>query len=79
MTRAQLIGALCALLAACALVYFAILAARPQPIARVLLSRGYEQRGWTQERLANRVRLLGLAGAVLAGAAIVLAAKLIIG
>ena len=79
MTRTQLIGIMCGVLAAVALAYFALLAANPEPIARVLLARGYAERGWTQDRLARRVRLLALAGAVLSGAAMVLAAKLLIG
>jgi hypothetical protein len=78
-TRPQIIATLCGVLAAVALAYFALLAANPQPIARVLLPRGYALRGWTQERLARRVRFLALAGAVLSGAAIVLAVKLLIG
>jgi len=79
MTRNELIGMLCGFLATVALAYFATLAARPRPVARILLTRGYAERGWTQERLATRVRLLALAGAVLAGAAIVLAVKLFVG
>ena len=79
MTRVQIIGMLCGLLAAVALAYFAVLAARPQPIASILLSRGYGERGWTQHRLAGRVRLLASAGALLAAAGIVLAVKLFVG
>jgi hypothetical protein len=78
-TRSQLVGVLCGLLAVIALAYFGLLAAQPQAIARILLSRGYAERGWTQERLAGRVRVLAILGAVVALAAIVLAVKLSVG
>jgi hypothetical protein len=72
-SRTQSIAVLGGVLEALALAYFVLLAARPQPIARILLRRGYEERGWTEERLASRVRLIGVAGAAVAGAAILLA------
>jgi hypothetical protein len=65
-----LLGAFVALLAGA---YFATFALKPQPIARILMRRGYEQRGWTEERLTSRVRLLGSLGVILALAAILLA------
>ena len=79
MSHAHLVGVVCGVLAVIAAAYFVLLAARPDPLARVLLSRGYADRGWDQQRLALRIRLMGLAGVVLAGAAIVLAVKVFIG
>ena len=79
MNHAHLVGVLCGVLAVIAAAYFALLAARPDPLARVLLSRGYADRGWNPQRLALRIRALGLAGVVLAGAAIVLAVKVFVG
>ena len=73
MSRLQgiaLFGAFVALLAGA---YFAMFALKPQPIAHILMRRGYEQRGWTEQRLAGRVRFLGALGVVLALAAILLA------
>ena len=76
MTRAQMIGSLCGLLTAVALAYFAVLFTQPQPIARILMSRGYADRGWTQERLAGRIRALAAVGALIAATGIVLSVKL---
>jgi hypothetical protein len=73
MTRHEAIMAFSAFLAALALAYFALMAARPVPLARVLLRRGYESRGWNEARLSLRVRIVGIAGAVVAVAAILLA------
>ena len=73
MSRVQSVAVLAGFLAAIALAYFGLIAAKPRPLARVLLHRGYEQRGWNEQRLALRLRLLGVLGAVLALAAILLA------
>jgi len=56
-----------------ALAYFAFVIWRAEALAAVLLKRGYQSRGWTQPRLAFRLRLLGIAGVVLAIAAMVIA------
>ena len=79
MTRAQGFALLAGVLAAVALAYFALMAARPAPLARVLLRRGYAARGWTEERLAGRIRVLGVAGAVVALAALGLAVVRVLG
>lgn len=79
MTRARLIGALGGLVAALVLAYFALLAAKPRPLARILLRRGYEDRGWTEQRLAARIRVLGVAGVLVALAAILLAVAKFVG
>jgi hypothetical protein len=71
--------AFAAILALIALAYFTFIAARPAAFARVLLHRGYEAKGWTEQRLATRVRLLGTLGAGLALAGIVLAIVKIVG
>jgi hypothetical protein len=78
-SRTQMIAVLGGVLEAVALAYFVLFAARPEPIARILLRRGYEQRGWTEARLASRVRLIGVLGAVVALAAILLAIAKFIG
>jgi hypothetical protein len=51
--------------------YFALLAVSPRPISRVLMSRGYESQGWTEDRLAKRVRVLASVGAAIAVVALV--------
>ena len=61
------------ILALVALAYFALIAARPGALARVLLARGYEAKGWNEPRLTARMRLLGVAGALLSLAGILLA------
>ena len=68
-----MIAVLGGVLEAVALAYFLLLAAKPKPFARILLRRGYEGRGWTEKRLSARVRLIGVVGAVIALAAILLA------
>ena len=73
MSRTQVLSVLAGVLAAVALAYFAFLGARPAPLAQILLRRGYEETGWTEQRLAARVRLLGVVGCTAALAAIVLA------
>lgn len=61
------------LLALVALSYFALMAWRAEALARVLLRRGYEARGWSEPRLALRLRILGVAGVVVAVVAVALA------
>ena len=73
MSRSQLIAAFGGVIAAVALAYFVLIAAKPRPLARILLRRGYEERGWNEGRLVLRLRLLGVVGSALALAAIVLA------
>lgn len=73
MMRAHLIALVGGFVALIALAYFALLAARPEAFAHILLRRGYEQRGWTEQRLTIRVRALGVLGGVVALAAILLA------
>jgi hypothetical protein len=73
MNRAQVIALIGVFVGVIAAAYFGFLAANPEPVARILLRRGYEKRGWTEERLAKRVRSLCTVGVVLALAAILLA------
>jgi hypothetical protein len=73
MSRAQVLAILGGVLALLVLAYFVLMAARPEPFGRILLARGYEEKGWTEQRLTARVRLLGVVGVVLALAAILLA------
>ena len=73
MSRSQLFAALAGVVAAVVFAYFALMAGRPDALARVLLRRGNEAKGWTEERLSIRVRLLGILGAFVALAAILLA------
>jgi hypothetical protein len=56
-----------------ALAYFVFMTWRADALAAVLLRRGYGARGWTQERLTRRLRLLGVVGATVALAAVVIA------
>jgi len=77
--RTHAIAVLGGLLEAVVLAYFVLLAAKPEPIARILLRRGYQERGWTEQRLAGRVRLIGILGAAVALAAIVLAVAKFVG
>jgi len=79
MTRSHAFVAFAGVLAALAFAYFSLMVARPDALARVLLRRGYEARGWTEVRLATRVRLLGVLGALVALAAILLAIVRIVG
>jgi hypothetical protein len=73
MNRSQMIAVLGGVLSAVVLAYFALIVARPDALARVLLRRGYAERGWDEPRLAARMRLIGIAGCVAALAAILLA------
>ena len=79
MSRSAGFVAFAGVLALVALAYFGFIAARPDAFARVLLHRGYEAKGWTEQRLAARVRLLGILGAALALAGILLAVVKIVG
>ena len=67
---AAVLGLLCVALFA----YFALILRRADALASVLLLRGYAERGWTRERLAGRLRLLGIGGCAvsLAGVALVI-------
>lgn len=60
---------LLAVLAAIAALYFAVVVWRAGSLTLVLLHRGYAERGWNEERLASRVRLLGWVGLALSIAA----------
>jgi hypothetical protein len=71
--KAHAISALSGVLALVVLAYFALMAAKPGALARVLLRRGYEGRGWTEAKMAMRLRLIGVAGSGLALAVILLA------
>lgn len=73
MNKHVLIEGTMAVLAAIALAYFVLIVRSAPTFADVLLRRGYEARGWNRERLSARLRLLGVIGAVVAAAAIVLA------
>ena len=73
MNREHLIGGIGVFVGIVAFAYFALIASKPESLARVLLRRGYEARGWNEARLAFRLRLIGIAGAVVALAAILLA------
>jgi hypothetical protein len=73
MNRAQIIALMGVFVGVIAGAYFWFLATNPGPVARILLRRGYEERGWTEERLAKRVRSLCTLGVVLALGAILLA------
>ena len=70
----MLLGAL----ALFALAYFALVAWRAEVLARILLRRGYQARGWTETRLALRLRIVGVVGAVVALAAVTLAVSKIV-
>ena len=70
---------LLSLLALVALAYFAFVFLRAEALAAVLLRARYGERGWTQARLAARLRLLGIAGILVAIVALVIAAMKIVG
>ena len=73
MSRVQIISIVGVIVALSAGAYFALFAVKPLPLARIMLRRGYEKRGWTEQRLAGRVRFFGVLGVILALAAILLA------
>ncbi len=60
-------------LALVALAYFVFVIWRAEGLATILMRGGYEARGWTVQRLASRLRLLGFAGVTVALAAMVIA------
>ena len=62
-----------------ALAYFALVIWRADALAAVLLRGGYAARGWTEPRMASRLRLLGVVGVVVAIAAVVIAVTKVIG
>ncbi len=62
-------------LAAVAGVYFGFLVWKARPMARVLLTRGsWKARGWSESGLTLLLRVLGIAGVLVALAAIALVA-----
>lgn len=65
---------LLAVLELVALAYFAYVIWRAEGLASILMRGGYEARGWTQPKLASRLRLLGIVGVVVAVAAMGIAA-----
>lgn len=67
------IALLLALLELVAFAYFAFLAWRAPDFARALLHRGWDTKGWDEPRLALRLRLVGVGGAVLSAGAVTLA------
>ena len=62
MSRVQIISIVGVIVALSAGAYFALFAVKPLPLARIMLRRGYEKRGWTEQRLAGRVRFFGVLG-----------------
>lgn len=54
-----------AVLASIAAGYFGVMAWKANSLARVLLRRGYAEKGYDEPRLAARLRLLGVAGLAL--------------
>lgn len=71
--------ALLAVLELVALAYFAFVILRAEGLAAILMRGGYEARGWTQAKLASRLRLLGAMGIVVAIAAVVIASMKVVG
>ncbi len=70
---------LLSLLALVTLAYFVFVLLRADALAAVLLRARYGERGWTQARLASRLRLLAIAGIAVAVVALVIAAAKIVG
>ncbi len=68
-----------ATIAALASVYFAVVAWRADVLARLLLRRGWDARGWSERGLTIGVRVLGCAGALLGAAGVALAIARILG
>lgn len=71
--KSTVVPVILGLLALVALAYFALIAWRAEEFAGALLHRGWDKRGWTQPRLALRLRLIGIAGVAVAVAAVGLA------
>jgi hypothetical protein len=72
-SRQQIVAVLGMVLGGVVLAYFWLLAAKPEPLARILLRQRYQDTGWTEQRMVARVRLLGIVGIVSALAVILLA------
>jgi hypothetical protein len=70
---------LLASLAAVAGAYFVVVAWRADVLARLLLRRGWDQRGWSEPGLTLGVRVLGVAGAALGFAGTALAVAHLLG
>lgn len=70
---------LLAFLAAIAAVYFALVVWRASRLTLVLLHRGYADRGWNEERLARRVKALGVTGLSVSVLAMALAILRLVG
>jgi hypothetical protein len=70
---------LLAVLELVALAYFLLVFWRAEALAAILLRGGYGARGWTQARMASRLRLLGAAGALVALVAVVIASLKVVG
>ena len=68
-----------AVLAALAFLYFVFLAWRADGLADVLLARGWAARGWSHGRTMLLLRVIGVAGAVLSAAGVVIAISKIVG
>ncbi len=68
-----------AVLAAVAAAYFGVLLWRAASFARVLLNRGYAERGFTEAGLTLRLRVLGLVGLALSVAGLGVAIVRILG
>jgi len=68
-----LILGMMAFLAALAFLYFAFIAWRADGMAEVLLARGWAARGWTAPRATWLLRVVGVLGAVVSAAAVVIA------
>jgi hypothetical protein len=70
---------LIAVLAAVAAGYFVVMVWRTGDLARVLLRRGYAERGYDEPGLTLRLRVLGWAGLVLSVAGLVVAIARVVG
>jgi hypothetical protein len=68
-----------AVLISIAAAYFGVMVWRADSLARVLLRRGYAERGFTEPGLTLRLRLLGLAGFAISLAGLALCLVRILG
>ena len=73
MSRGVLVPLMLGVLALVAFAYFALIAWRAGRFAEALLHRGYEAKGVSPATMTARMRLLGIAGCAVSGAALVLA------
>lgn len=71
--------ALLAVLAAIAAGYFSVVLWKAGALARVLLRRGYAERGFDEPRLTTRLRALGIFGLALSVASFAAAASRLFG